>query len=63
MVLRHDVMSAFRSRVERISCMSSGCGAATQSYMVVLVISSRFIFDGSGGGCPLIWSGVPDIGI
>lgn len=58
-VLRQDVISGILSNVESISCMSSGCGAAIQSYIVVLVIKSRFISDGGGGVWPLRRSGVP----
>lgn len=53
-VLRQDVTSGFWRRVERISWISSGCGAAIQSYTVVLVINSRLILEGEGGGCPLM---------
>ena len=53
-MLRQDVISAFSRTVVRISCMSSGCGAAIHSYMVAFVIRSRFILVVSKAGCPLM---------
>ena len=58
-VLRQDVISGFSRSVDSISCISSGCGAAMQSYIVLLVISSLLILDGDGGAWPLIRRGVP----